>query len=213
MNETKPLLNINIFNICCVRKKMKITISGYPGAGKGELIKALKDKYNLRFLSVGDLRGEMALDKGMTIEEFNKLGETGDTDTAADEYQTKWAEEHDEWVIEGRLSYHFAGQADDVLNIFLYVDSRVGAERIFEAQERGDKSRLDETVVGTKKEKLEKIIERNASDDKRFEMCYGKGLDYKNPNNYDFYIDTTELKSLETNTKVIEFIEKNYKAS
>jgi len=65
--------NLNLKNY--VRGKMRITISGPPGSGKGTVSKILAKHYHLKFYSVGDLRREAARKKGMTIEKFNKWSE------------------------------------------------------------------------------------------------------------------------------------------
>jgi len=49
---------------------MIITISGLPGSGKTTVAKKLSKKLNYEFISVGDLKGQFAKEKGMTIDEF-----------------------------------------------------------------------------------------------------------------------------------------------
>lgn len=46
--------------------------------------------------------------RGMTLAEYNKLGETDpSTDIEVDEYQKKLGETEDNFIIEGRTSWHF----------------------------------------------------------------------------------------------------------
>jgi len=55
---------------------MIISISGTPGAGKGTLAKNLAAELGWPVFSMGDLRRQAAARRGMTLAEYNKLGET-----------------------------------------------------------------------------------------------------------------------------------------
>ena len=67
---------------------MIITISGVPGSGKSTAGKSVARKLGYEYVSMGDFRGKMAMERGLTIDELNKLGEKEDwTDRQADEYQ------------------------------------------------------------------------------------------------------------------------------
>lgn len=168
-------------------KKSVITISGKPGAGKTTLGKMISEKLNLKQYSVGDLRGKMALERGMTIDEFNKLGEEEIfTDKDADDYQKKMGETENNFVIDGRLSYHFIPQS---FKIFLDVNEEVGAKRIFNAQKIGE--REDEKPVDSINEIQKLIFQRVESDIKRYKKYYN--TDYLDKNNYDLFLDTSNL--------------------
>ena len=59
-------------------KNRIITISGEPASGKSTVIKKLKEDYEkqgykVKIFSIGDMLREMALERGMTIEQFNKF--------------------------------------------------------------------------------------------------------------------------------------------
>ena len=69
---------------------MIITISGKPGSGKSTVAKIIAAKLGLNKYSIGDLRGKMALDRGITIDELNEVGEKEDfTDKEADTETTE----------------------------------------------------------------------------------------------------------------------------
>ena len=55
---------------------MIITISGIPGSGKTTVGRMLAEKLGYKFYSIGDLRGKMAMERGMTIDQLNELGKT-----------------------------------------------------------------------------------------------------------------------------------------
>ncbi len=162
---------------------MRITISGYPGAGKTTVGKLLADHLGYKFYSVGDLRGQMAMDRGMTIDELNKLGEKEFwTDDMADQWQKKIGQTEDNFVMEGRLSFYFI---PDSFKLFLTIDKTAAAERILKNQ------RPDEKPVSSVKEMKELIAERLEADRKRYQEYYG--LDPSAKENFDFVMDTTHL--------------------
>lgn len=162
---------------------MRITISGYPGAGKTTIGKLLADRLGYKFYSVGDLRGKMAMDRGMTIDELNKLGEKEFwTDDLADQWQKKIGQTEDNFVIEGRLSFYFI---PDSFKLFLTINKTVAAERILKNQ------RPDEKPVSSVAEMEEVINERLSADKKRYQEYYG--LDPSDKKNFDVVLDTTDL--------------------
>ena len=161
---------------------MIITISGYPGAGKGTLRKLLAKEYSFPHISVGDLRREFARKKGISVEELNRLGETDPrTDREADEYQKEWGKTKKSFILEGRLSYYFFPES---IRIFLDVAPEVGAERILKD------SRLEETICKSIPEKVEANQVRCESDVKRYSENYGIQNCY-NQTKFDIIIDTT----------------------
>ncbi len=166
---------------------MIITISGMPGSGKTTVGKIIAEKLNYNFFSAGELRGKIALDRGLTLDELNRLGETDKTtDTTVDEYQKKLGQENDNFVIEGRLSWLFIPNS---YKIFLDCDSKTAADRLIKSREQ----RPDESLPADP-EKVRDIIEKRVqSDTKRYSAFYN--VDYKDPKHYDLVLDTAELKS------------------
>ena len=67
---------------------MIIALSGMPGSGKSTVAKQLAEKLGWPRYYIGGLRREAARKRGMTLEEYNKLGETDPaTDKEVDEMQ------------------------------------------------------------------------------------------------------------------------------
>ena len=178
---------------------MIITISGMPGSGKTTAGKLVAKKLGFRFYSIGDFRGKMAMDRGLTIDQLNEIGVKEEwTDKEADEYQKKLGEKEDDFVIESRLGFHFIPKS---VKIFLDVDPETGAERIFRNQ------RPDEERKETKEEVLESIKKRIKIDKIRYNKYYGI-RDFMEKSHYDIVIYTTNLEIEKVAEKIIEEIEK-----
>ena len=177
---------------------MKITISGTPGSGKTTVAEILAKKLRLKHYSIGNLRGKMALERGIDIDELNKLGEREEfTDKEVDEYQRELGEKEDNFIIDGRLSYHFIPSS---VKIFLDVDLKTSCERIMKDE------RADEKTFDTVEETEQHIKNRIASDDLRYKKYYG--LDYKDKTQYDLLIDTSEMTAEEVAENITKYLEK-----
>ncbi|TAK05240.1 AAA family ATPase [Patescibacteria group bacterium] len=168
---------------------MIITLSGLPGSGKSTVAKMLAQKLGYRFFSMGDLRGKAALERGLTIDEFNALPEN--TDIIVDDYQKKLGETEDDLVIDGRISWHFIPKS---FKVFLDVDPDVGADRIF-AGKRGA-NRGDEPEYRDAAHVRETLAARVASDTERYKKHYG--IDFGDRSVYDLVIDTSSQIPEET---------------
>lgn len=180
---------------------MIITLSGLAGAGKSTLKDLLSKELGLKKYSVGDLRGKMAEERGMSIDEFNALGMTEDfTDKEADAFQEKLGKTEDNFVIDGRLSWHFIPHS---IKIFLEVNPEVAAKRVFEDRKENPK-RADEPVYTSPEETQKVLTERLESDRERYKKWYG--IDFLERNHYDLVIDTSNLKPEETLQKVVDFV-------
>jgi cytidylate kinase len=152
---------------------------------------------------MGDLRGKMAQERGMTIDEFNKLGETeAFTDKDADEYQKKLGETEDNFVIDGRLSWHFIPQS---FKVFLTADTHIAAERILNDR-KTNPNRADEPEYESVDQVEKAITDRLKSDQTRYKKWYG--IDFLDKANYDLVIDTTHIPASETLGKVLDAVQK-----
>ena len=173
---------------------MIISICGLPGSGKSTVAKKVAKELGFRYYSMGSIRRKMASEKGMTIEEFNKVGEKEDfTDKEVDEYQKKLGEEEDNFVIEGRTCFHFIPQSK---KFFLKVDLDTAAVRIFNDPREEEKDFEDLEQL------KEAIKERIESDNKRYGKYYG--LKVYDESNYDFVIDTTNLTFHEVVEEILD---------
>jgi len=181
---------------------MIITIGGLPGSGKSTVAKYLAKKFHLKHMSIGDFRREMAMKRGLTIAELNKLGEKqAFTDKEADDF-LKSLGKKDNLIIDSRLGWHFIPKS---LKIFLKVGEKEGAERIFKHGRKSErKYRNVSEVLKANKKRIE-------SDVKRYKKYYG--IDPYNISNYDIIIDTSSMSIKEmcaaTEKAVRKFISKD----
>ena len=87
---------------------MIISISGKPGSGKSTIAKIISEKLKMKRYYMGQIRRDMARKMGLTIDEFNKLGEKEDfTDKEIEKYVEKLGKTEDNFIIESRTAFHF----------------------------------------------------------------------------------------------------------
>ncbi len=181
---------------------MIITISGHAGSGKSTVAKLLAKKLGFKHYSAGDLRRQLAQERGLTIEEFNTLGETDpSTDKLADERSTILAKTEDNFILDGRLGWKFIPQS---FKIFLDVDPNVAAERSFKDHQAG--KRPSEHPLSSVKEALAELKDRQASDTKRYKKLYN--VTYDDPRHYDLVIDTSNNSIEQIVGQILDAIKK-----
>ena len=181
---------------------MIISISGKPGSGKSTVAKKLAEEFGLVRYYIGGIRRQMAKKRGMTLEEFNELGEKEDfTDKEVDEYQKKLGKTKDNFVIEGRTSYFCIPHS---IKIFLEVDEKVGAKRIFGHLKEKAEERNEAHGLNSVKDVLRSNQARMKSDRARYLKWYQQDpFDHKH---YDFVLDTTNLSVEEEYQAVADFV-------
>lgn len=177
---------------------MIITISGLPGAGKTTAAKILSQRLGYKYYSMGDLRGKMAIEQGLTIDELNEKAKSDSSShTTVDEYQRKLGERENNFIIDGWMSWHFIPKS---FKIFLIINEDEAARRIYEAK-KNDPSRGDEPEYKTVLEAKVVITHRVEVNKKQFRDLYG--VDFTDPQNYDAVIDTTGQTSAEETVEKI----------
>jgi cytidylate kinase len=177
--------------------QMIISIGGDLGSGKSTLAKQLAEVLGWKRYSMGQLHRDMAASKGMTLAEHNILAETDPRiDLEVDEYQKKIGETEDNFIIEGRTSWHFIPHS---LKLYIKVDEEVGANRILLAHREGeDKS------MSTLEDVLTSLKSRKDNEKKRYLDFFG--IDVFDSKNYDYVIDTTKITPGEVFNEVYKII-------
>lgn len=159
----------------------KITIAGRLGSGKSTIAKRLTERLNLPYHSTGSLQRAMAEKANLTTLELNKQSETNAAiDHTIDESTKQLDETESAFILDSRMAWHFVKRS---FKLYLYVDSAISAERIF-----NDRERTSEAYQSVD-EALQYIQEREQSEIRRFQQLYG--ADITDFANYDAVIDTS----------------------
>jgi cytidylate kinase len=181
---------------------MIITIAGDPGSGKSVVGKAIAEKFGLKRYSAGDFQRQIAIRRGVSLEELQEIAKTDPTvDQETDEYNKKIGDTEKNFIIDGRIAFHFIPHS---IKIFLRTNTHKAAERIW----RDIQNNKRETEKGFKSfdEVYASIVFRQNSECERYQKYYGVNqLDMKN---YDIVIDATNLTVQQEIDAVVEAIKK-----
>ena len=176
---------------------MIIVISGQAGSGKSTTGRFLAEKLGYKHYSIGELRRETARKRGMTLAEFNRLGEKDpSTDREVDELQKKLGSGKENFVIDGRTGFHFIPKA---VKVYLKAGLEARARRVFKDERVGEHFSSPEEVKKALKE-------REASDQKRYKKYYG--IDLHNKSKHDIVIDTTKKKPEKVVEEILDYLKK-----
>jgi len=183
---------------------MKITVTGMPGAGKSTIAAALSKKLGLKRYYMGQIRRDMAKKLGMTLDEFNKLGETDPTtDIDVDNYQKELGKNEDNIIIEGRTSFFLI---PDSIKLFIDVKIEEGARRIFkDTQDKEKSGKRNEGAPKDEKEMTNTLKKRIECDRKRYKKYYNVD-DVYDKGQFDIIIDTTDLTAEQSAKTVLDKI-------
>lgn len=181
---------------------MIISLSGAPGSGKSTIAQMLADKLNWPRYYIGGIRREAAAKRGMTLAEYNKLGETDpSTDQEVDDYQAELGKTQDNFIIEGRTTWYLIPHS---LKIYLDVDDVEGGKRIFASlQQKNDRN--EDIELTSPELVMESTKRRRESDRLRYHKYYN--INVNDPKNYDLYLDTTNLNQTEVFQAVYDWVE------
>lgn len=184
---------------------MIISISGNHGSGKSTIAQMLADKLAWPRYYMGGLRREAAKKMGLTLAEYNKLGESDPrTDLAVDKYQEELGRTKDNFIIEGRTSWYFIPHS---LKIYLDVDDKEAAKRILRdvKQKNRQQSRNEANGLNSADDVLKSLKERKRSDKKRYKKYFNINPYLKK--HYDFYLDTSDLSLKQVFKAVFSFVQ------
>lgn len=185
---------------------MIISINGTEGSGKSTLAKLLAKKLDWPHYYIGGIRREMAKKRGLTLNEFNKLGETDPrTDLEVDKYQKKLSKKQSRFIIEGRTSWFFIPNS---LKIYIDVDEKIGAERIFKELQKPN-ARNEAKKIKTLKDVILKNQERRASDNKRYWKYYK--IKVHDKRHFNFILNTSNLNKKQAFNILFKYVNQKIK--
>ncbi len=174
---------------------MIISISGKAGSGKSTVARMLSRELGFRHYSSGDFMRQIGKERNLTLIELSHLAEKETwVDEELDRRQKELGEREDDFVIDGRLSWHFIPRS---VKVYLDVNDKVAAKRIW-----ADRKNRKNEGFSTEKELVAKLKERHDSEIRRYKEYYN--LNYHNKKNYDLVIDTSKS----TVEKIISEIKK-----
>lgn len=180
---------------------MIISVSGPAGSGKSTLSQRLADHFGWPRYYGGGIRRMKAKELGITLAEYNKLGETDPkTDLETDEYLKQIARSVPNCIVEGRTAWHIIPES---IKIYITVDDNEGARRIF-SDLQNNANRNEDSELKTVDDVLQSNRNRLKSDDFRYKKFYG--IEVFNPGNYEFVIDSTNKTSEEVFSQTLEFL-------
>jgi CMP/dCMP kinase len=158
-----------------------ITISGDLGSGKSTVGKLIAQRLGVPLKSTGAFQRELAQRLGLTTLQLNKLAESDRSiDTQIDAISAEIERRQDSTVVDSRMAWHFIPSA---FKVFLSVDARLAAQRIFDAP------RSSETPYANVEEVLQANLARRASEVERFKTRYGVNI--ADHANFDLVVDTS----------------------
>lgn len=179
---------------------MNVTITGNLGAGKTSVCNELK-KMGYDVISGGDIYRTYAQEHGITIVELNEMAKTDrSVDIQIDERTKKLCTEVDHTIFDSRMAWHFV---PDALNIFLAVDAKTAAKRVY-----ADKLRKgEEKYANSDCEYTEKELQKRAElERERFIEMYG--VDYFDQSHYDVIINTEKLTPREVAKEIDQSVKR-----
>ena len=181
---------------------MIITICGQEGSGKGTLGKGLSQRLGYKYYSMGDIRREYALKKGITLEQLNESRKSDITsDVMVDQYQAKLGQTKDNIIVDSRLGFHFIPHS---IKILIVADIAVCAKRAWADIQAGLRPSEQYHSV----EELEASFRRRFASDKRFYLEH-YGVDHADKSRFDLVIDSTHTTKEEKLALALDWLKNN----
>lgn len=171
---------------------MIITISGDIGSGKSTVANLVAEKLKYKLYSTGSIFRSIAKEMNISLKELGELSKKTDKyDKQIDNFQKELGEKEDDFVLEGRLGFHFIPHS---FKVCLRINVKEAAKCIIK-----DK-RKDETYIDLN-EALQHIKNRRKSEKKRYKKLYN--VDIENNSQFDLVINTTNLSAIKVRDKII----------
>jgi cytidylate kinase len=164
-------------------KKTIITIAGKLGSGKSSTGKRLAQELGYEHRSTGDFARQIAKEHGFTITEWNKHAEQHPELDEQVDTKSKDMKNDNNVILDSRLAFHFI---PDSFKVFLDIDSRVAAQRIYNDLDQGH--RAEEHQAESIEDMVRDMDTRVQSEIKRYQELYG--VNHHDHENFDLVINT-----------------------
>lgn len=177
---------------------MNITITGNLGSGKSSVAKILKEE-GYEIISTGNIFRQLAMDKGLSVEEFNKqvneAASRGDrsVDKMIDDTTAQIGKERDNIIFDSRLAWHFVPKS---FKVFVITDIDEASRRVFH-----DSLRAGSEQYVSQQECKKALINRQKLETVRYKEVYG--IDYYDMSNYNLVIESTNATPTELAQEIL----------
>lgn len=147
-----------------------VAISGLHGTGKTTASKALANKFELKYISGGEVFREMADEKDMNLTEFSEYVEDNPEIDRRIDRRTAEESRKDGILIDARLAGWMAEKAD--VKILLTAPLEVRVRRIAEREDRSFEEVRKETISreSSERERYKDLYNINVSDHSTFDV-------------------------------------------
>ncbi|MBI4089908.1 MAG: (d)CMP kinase [Candidatus Kerfeldbacteria bacterium] len=167
---------------------MIITIGGTPGSGKSTVGRLLARKLKYPRTDIGEIRRGIARKRGLTLEQYTTMSVADPRyDRQVDTWQQRLGRTKKNYVVEGRLSWHFIPRS---FKVFMYASPTVGARRVWKDIKLG-RPRNEGRRLTSLSRVIASLRQRMASDRQRYVRYYGVNPFIRK--HYDLWIDTSRL--------------------
>jgi len=131
-----------------------------------------------------------------------KMAETDSSiDEEVDKYVAELGRIKDNFIIESRTAFHFIPKS---LKVFIKVDPKEGAERIFPDLKKEERKEEDKAKSAAALVQL--LKDRTETDRGRYQKYYG--IDFLDESNYDLIVDSTKIPPEKAMEKIMVEVEK-----
>lgn len=154
-----------------------VAISGFHGTGKTTAAKALSDKFDLRYISAGDVFRQMAEERDMDLAEFSDYVESHPEIDKRIDQRTAEEAEKDDVLIDARLAGWMAEGSDIRILLAASLEKRV--QRITDREDRSHEEVMEETRA------------RERSEKKRYKDLYD--IDVEDHSPFDVVLNTEKF--------------------
>lgn len=178
-----------------MEKKHIISLAGDLASGKGTVSKIIAERLNFGIYKNGDYFRKLAKDMNMDVTSFNEyVKDHPEIDIQIENSAKEYAKTNDNFVIDARLGWYAVPES---FKVYMKVDTKVAAQRAF-----NDPNRKSTEAFATVEEQEKDMIKRFNLENERYYNLYG--VHKEDMSNYDFVVDTTELRPEEVADTIIK---------